>query len=300
MTWTRDDRSVAPAGLERPESAGARVRLHRAYKVHRIADTGVVALAGVDLEIHPGEFLAIVGPSGTGKSTALHLLGGLDRPSAGIVEVDDQDLSLLSDAQLTRFRAERVGFVWQGAARNLVPYLTARQNVSLPRAIAGRTSRVRRDGSPAPGPDALLAIVGLSDRADHAPAQLSGGEQQRTAIAVALANDPALLLADEPTAELDGEAAARVLEVFRDVSEELGATVVMATHDLLAARRADRVVYLRDGRVRHAGIPIERIEEDGSVRLPQEAAFAFAEAELEADVTEDEIHIRRRSDRGHG
>jgi putative ABC transport system ATP-binding protein len=300
MTWTRDDRFEAPAISERPESAGARVRLHRAYKVHRIGDTGVVALAGVDLEIHAGEFLAIVGPSGTGKSSVLHLLGGLDRASAGIVEVDDQDLGLLSDAELTRFRAERVGFVWQGAARNLVPYLTARQNVALPRAIAGRTSRVRRDGSPAPGPDELLGIVGLPDRAGHTPSQLSGGEQQRAAIAVALANDPALLLADEPTAELDGESSARVLEVFHDVSRDLGATVVMATHDLLAARRADRVVYLRDGRVRHAGIPIDRIEEDGRVRLPQEAAFAFGEAELEADVEEDEVRIRRRADRPHG
>jgi ABC-type lipoprotein export system ATPase subunit len=300
MTWTRDERFRATAAPERPESAGARVRLHRAYKVHRIGDTGVVGLAGVDLEIHPGEFLAIVGPSDTGKSTVLHLLGGLDRASAGVVEVDGQDLGLLSDAELTRFRADRVGFVWQGAARNLVPYLTARQNVGLPRAIAGRTRRVRRDGSPAPGPDDLLAIVGLADRATHTPNELSGGEQQRAAIAVALADDPALLLADEPTAELDGEASARVLDVFHDISRDLGATVVMATHDLLAARRADRVVYLHDGRVRHAGIPIDRIEDDGRVRLPQEAAFAIADAELEVDVGEDEIRIRRRSDRGHG
>jgi putative ABC transport system ATP-binding protein len=300
MTWTRDERFRAAPLAERPESAGARVRLHRAYKVHRIGDTGVVALAGVDLEIEAGEFLAIVGPSGTGKSTVLHLLGGLDRASAGIVEVDDQDLALLSDTELTRFRAERIGFVWQGAARNLVPYLTALQNVGLPRAIAGRTSRVRRDGTPAPGPDQLLRVVGLADRAGHTPGRLSGGEQQRAAIAVALANDPALLLADEPTAELDGEASASVLDVFHDVSRELGATVVMATHDLLAARRADRVVYLHDGRVRHAGIPIDGIEDDGRVRLPQEAAFAFAEAELEVDVAEDEIRIRRRSDRGHG
>jgi ABC-type lipoprotein export system ATPase subunit len=300
MTWTQDERYRATAAPERPESAGAHVRLHRAYKVHRIGDTGVVALAGVDLEIDAGEFLAIVGPSGTGKSTVLHLLGGLDRASAGIVEVDEQDLGLLHDAELTRFRAERVGFVWQGAARNLVPYLTARQNVALPRAIAGRTSRVRRDGSPAPGPGQLLAIVGLAERGRHTPSQLSGGEQQRAAIAVALSNDPALLLADEPTAELDGEAAARVLDVFHDVSRDLGATVVMATHDLLAARRADRVVYLRDGRVRHAGVPIDRIEEDGRVQLPQEATFAFADAELEVDVADDEVRIRRRSDRGHG
>jgi ABC-type lipoprotein export system ATPase subunit len=300
MTWASDQPSRAVPTRDRPESAGASIRLHRAYKVHRIGDTGVVALGGVDLEVAPGEFVAIVGPSGTGKSTILHLLGGLDRASAGIVEIDGQDLSLLGSAELTRFRAERVGFVWQGAARNLVPYLTARQNVALPRAIAGRTRRVRRDGSPAPDPDALLAIVGLSGRAGHTPGELSGGEQQRTAVAVALANDPALLLADEPTAELDGEAAGRVLEVFGDVSRELGATVLMATHDLLAARRADRVVHLRDGRTRHPGVPIPPVQDDGRVQLPPEAAYALGDAELEADVAEDEVLIRRRLERGRG
>jgi ABC-type lipoprotein export system ATPase subunit len=300
MTWTQDERFQPPLASERPESAGARVRLHRAYKVHRIGDTGVVALAGVDLEVHPGEFVAIVGPSGTGKSTILHLLGGLDRASAGIVEVGGQDLGLLDDAELARFRAERVGFVWQGAARNLVPYLSARLNVALPRAIGGRTRRVRRDASVAPDPDAVLDLVGLSGRAGHTPGQLSGGEQQRAAIAVALANDPALLLADEPTAELDAEASSQVLDVFADVSRDLGATVVMATHDLLAARRADRVVYLRDGRTRSAGVPIPPVLEDGRVQLPADAALAFGEADLEADVTEDEIVIRRRPERGHG
>src|SRR5204863_8914145 len=133
MIWAHD-RYVAPA-RERPETAGAHIRLHRVYKVHHIVDTGVVALAGVDVEIPPGEFVAVVGPSGTGKSTILHLLGGLDQASAGIVEIDGQDLALLTDVERTRFRAERVGFVWQGAARNLVPYLTAAQNVRLPRSI---------------------------------------------------------------------------------------------------------------------------------------------------------------------
>jgi putative ABC transport system ATP-binding protein len=179
-----------------------------------------------------------------------------------------------------------------------VPYLTAAQNVRLPRSIGGRVERVRPDGSAPPDADALLSLVGLADRGRHLPAALSGGEQQRTAIAVALANDPALLLADEPTAELDGEAAARVLEVFRNVSRELGATVVMATHDLLAARRADRVVHLRDGRLRHPGIPLPPVGPDGAVQLPPDVAMGFADAELEADVAEDEVVIRRRLERG--
>ena len=296
----QDERRLGLRAPTRPDSAGAQVRLHRAYKVHRIGVTGVVALSGVDLEIGSGDFVAIVGPSGTGKSTILHLLGGLDRASAGIVEIDGQDLALLNPAALTRFRAERVGFVWQGAARNLVPYLTARQNVALPRAIGGRTRRVRADGSPAPDPDALLAIVGLANRATHTPAELSGGEQQRVAIAVALANDPALLLADEPTAELDGEASAQVLDVFHGVSRDLGATVVMATHDLLAARRADRIVHLRDGRMRHPGVPIAPVHDDGRVQLPADAALVFGDADLEADVSDDEVVIRRRLERGRG
>ena len=299
MTWAHDDRYVAPA-RERPETAGAHIRLHRVYKVHHIGDTGVVALAGVDVEIPPGEFVAVVGPSGTGKSTILHLLGGLDQASAGIVEIDGQDLALLTDVERTRFRAERVGFVWQGAARNLVPYLTAAQNVRLPRSIGGRTERVRPDGSAPPDAEALLAIVGLADRGHHLPAALSGGEQQRTAIGVALANDPALLLADEPTAELDGEAAARVLDVFRTISQELGATVVMATHDLLAARRADRVVHLHDGRLRLPGIPLPPLGADGEVQLPPEVAMGFADVELEADVAGNEVVIRRRTERGRG
>jgi ABC-type lipoprotein export system ATPase subunit len=279
---------------------GASVRFAGVYKVFRVADTGVVALAGVDLSIEPGEFVALVGPSGSGKSSALHLMGGLDRASAGSVEVDGEDLGLLDDGALTRHRADRVGFIWQGAARNLVPYLSALDNIRLPRKAPRRTAHLRGGGAPSTTAEELLEIVGLTDRAHHQPARLSGGEQQRVAVAVALANDPSLLLADEPTAELDGENAARVLDVFHDVASRLGTTIVMSTHDLVAARTADRVVYLRHGHASEAGLPVAPIGADGVVRLPLEAADALGSDPLEVAIGSDDVVIRRRREERDG
>ena len=273
---------------------GASVRFTDVYKVFRIGDTGVAALAGVDLEIEPGEFVALVGPSGSGKSSALHLMGGLDRASAGVVEVEGDDLGMLDDAALTRHRADRVGFVWQGAARNLVSYLSALDNVRLPRRAPGRTEHLRRGSTTQTTPEELLDLVGLAERADHVPAQLSGGEQQRVAIAVALANDPALLLADEPTGELDHASASRVLGVFRDVSARLGTTIVMSTHDLVAAHAADRVIYLRHGRSSEAGVPAPPLADDGTVRLPLEAAETLGVDPLEISIGPNDVVIRRR------
>jgi putative ABC transport system ATP-binding protein len=281
-------------GSHTPDRWGAAVRLTGVYKVFRVGDTGIAALAGVDLVIEPGEFVALVGPSGSGKSSALHLMGGLDRASAGVVEVEGDDLGLLDSASLTRHRADRVGFVWQGAARNLVPYLTAIDNVRLPRKAPRRTTHLRRGATASTTPEELLDLVGLADRAHHTPPELSGGEQQRTAIAVALANDPSLLLADEPTAELDGVSAANVLDVFRGVADRLGTTIVMSTHDLLAARTADRLVYMRHGRAVEAGIPMPPLEEDGIARLPLEVADTLGEDALEVTIGRDDIVIRRR------
>jgi len=211
-----------------------------------------------------------------------------------VVDIDGQDLGLLSDDDLTRYRADRVGFVWQGTARNLVPYLTVRENVRLPRALrAGRTSTRRR------GSDELLKLVGLIDRANHRVGQLSGGEQQRAAIAVALSNTPMLLLADEPTAELDSVSAERVLESFRAVNREFGVTIVMVTHDLSAARRADRRIRVRDGRILHEGLAVDPVASDGRVRLPDEAIAALGDVDLEVEVTVDEVRLRRRSETGH-
>jgi ABC-type lipoprotein export system ATPase subunit len=277
-----------------PGGRDALIRFRHVYKVYRVADTGVVALGGVDLDIAPGEFLAVVGPSGAGKSTILNLIGGLDRASAGSVEVDGRDLGLLGIDDLTDYRAERIGFVWQGTARNLVPYLSVRENVRLPSAIDRHGEGARRRDA-----DDLLALVGLGDRVRHRPGMLSGGEQQRAAIAVALANTPSILLADEPTAELDSKSAASVLDAFRAVNAEFGVTIVMVTHDLAAARVADRRIRVRDGRVLHEGAPVAPVGEDGRVRLPDDAIAALGDGDLEAEVTPDEVRLRRRSETGH-
>lgn len=282
------------AGLFAAGARDALVRLRHVYRIYRVGDTGIVALGGVDLDVWRGEFLAVVGPSGAGKSTILNVLGGLDRASAGVVEVDGHDLGLLDDRALTAYRAERVGFVWQGTARNLVPYLSVRDNVRLPRVLHRSLPHERRRSS-----DELLELVGLAERANHRVGQLSGGEQQRAAIAVALANTPALLLADEPTAELDSVSARRVLESFRAVNREFGVTIVMVTHDLAAARHADRRIRVRDGRILAEGVHVAPLGADGRVRLPDEAVAALGGIELEAEVTPDEVRLRRRSETGH-
>jgi lipoprotein-releasing system ATP-binding protein len=269
----------------------ALVRFRHVFKIYRIGDTGVVALGGVDLDIGEGEFLAVVGPSGSGKSTILNLIGGLDRPTAGDVLVEGRDVGRLSEDELTTYRRERVGFVWQGTARNLVPYLSVLENVRLP-------STARGDRIPAGRhtPHELLEVVGLGHRAKHRPGELSGGEQQRVAVAVALSNVPKILLADEPTAELDSESSANVLEAFRGVNQEFGVTIVMATHDLVAAQRARRRVRLRDGQLVREGAPTEPLGPDGRLRLPSEAADALAGLDLEVEVRDGEVRIRRRGE----
>jgi ABC-type lipoprotein export system ATPase subunit len=253
----------------------------------------VVALGGVNFDIREGEFLAIVGPSGAGKSTILNLIGGLDRATAGTVDVEGRDLGRLAEDELVVYRRDRVGFVWQGTARNLVPYLTVLENVRLPSTARGMTVPAA-----ARAPMELLEVVGLADRAKHRPGQLSGGEQQRVAVAVALANVPKILLADEPTAELDTESAARVLEAFSGVNREFGVTIVMVTHDLLAARQARRQLRLRDGQLMVEGTHADPISEDGRLRLPDEAIDALAGTDLEVEVRDGEVRLRRRGEGG--
>jgi putative ABC transport system ATP-binding protein len=213
--------------------------LTRRYKM---GDAFVDALRGVDLAIGRGEFVALVGPSGSGKSTVLNLIGGLDRPTSGQVWIDGVELSATDERTLTRHRREHVGFVFQ--TFNLLPRLTAEENVALPLMFSGvpheeRLSRAR----------ALLERVGLSHRLTHRPSQLSGGEQQRVAIARALVGEPALLLADEPTGNLDTTTGAEIMALLQELNRESDLTLLVVTHDPEVAAFADRVVRLRDGRV---------------------------------------------------
>jgi ABC-type lipoprotein export system ATPase subunit len=220
------------------------IRCEGLVRIFKSADIEVVALQGLDLHVDPGEIITVIGASGSGKSTLLNVLGGLDEPTAGTAVVGSHDLTQMSGKERTDYRRDVVGFVWQQTSRNLQPYLDARRNVEFPLAIAGESRRTRRIKA-----EQLLELVGLIDRADHRPSELSGGEQQRVAIAVALANEPQLLLADEPTGELDVATAIEVFGVLRRVNEELGITAVIVTHDPLVSQQVDRTVSIRDGRI---------------------------------------------------
>jgi putative ABC transport system ATP-binding protein len=214
----------------------------------------VDALAGVSAEFERGRYSAIMGPSGSGKSTLMHILAGLDRPTEGSVRIDDVDITALDDADLTRLRRDKLGFIFQFF--NLIPVLTARENIVLPLSIAGRSA------DPA-YLDQLVETMGLQDRLTHRPAELSGGQQQRVAVARALVSRPAVVFADEPTGNLDSKASEEILRMLRRSVDELGQTVVMVTHDPEAASYADRLLVLRDGLVVHdadAGTADEVIE----------------------------------------
>lgn len=212
-------------------------------KIFRVADLEVVALQGLDIEADQGEILALVGPSGSGKSTLLNALGGLDRPSAGRLEVDGKNLLKLNPFELTAYRREVIGFVWQQTARNLLPYLSARENIELLMTLSGQSGRAKRQWA-----NELLEAVGMSQFANQRPTQLSGGQQQRIAIACALANHPRILLGDEPTGEVDWPTAQMILKLLRDLRDRFGLTIVLVTHDPRVAAWADRTVAIRDGR----------------------------------------------------
>jgi ABC-type lipoprotein export system ATPase subunit len=235
---------VVVSTSDRPEAAGsttdAVIELSDVIRVYREADVETIALRGIDLAIAPGEFVAIMGRSGSGKSTLLHLLAGSDRPTAGRVIVDGIDLSRAEEDQRASLRGAHVGIVFQ--SQNLVPFLTLQENIELASLLAGRSG----DG---PTAAAVLARVGLEGRADHRPAQLSGGEQQRAGLAAVLVARPPIILADEITGELDSTSAGLLLDLLEEIHVADAMTVVLATHDPAVAHRADRIVELRDGRV---------------------------------------------------
>lgn len=210
-------------------------------KIYKTRDFEVLALQGLDLVVERGELMAIIGNSGSGKSTLLNMLGGLDRPSAGRLVVDGHDLLKMTEPQLVQYKRNTVGFVWQNNARNLIPFLTAVQNVEVPMIIDSRMKRRQRALE-------LLDLVGLSHRSKNRLQELSGGEQQRVAIAIALANDPSLLLADEPTGSVDQQTAGRIYDLLSDLNRQLNLTIIIVTHDRQLSRRVNRVVAIRDGR----------------------------------------------------
>ena len=231
-------------------------------KIYKTRETEVLALQGLELTVQQGELMAIIGNSGSGKSTFLNMIGGLDRPSAGRLIVDGKDLFKLSDRDLVRYKRSTVGFVWQNNARNLLPYLTALENVQTPTLFERGSRRRQRAGE-------LLELVGMAHRKNSRLDQLSGGEQQRVAIALALANKPKLLLADEPTGAVDARTAAYILDVFRRLNEELVLTIVIVTHDPNLARKVNRVVAIRDGKT-----SAERIAKgDYAARLDEISGF---------------------------
>ena len=213
------------------------------FKIYKAADLEVVALRGLELTVAKGEIIAIVGASGSGKSTLLNILAGYDAPSAGTIRVGDFDLIEMTNKEVVDYRRHEVGFIWQETSRNLFPYLTALENVELPMVISGAPGPERRKRA-----QELLDVVGLGDRADHKPAQLSGGEQQRVAIAVGLSNQPPLLLADEPTGELDDQTGQEVLDLLNKVNQDLGTTIVIVTHDPAIATSVGRAVAIKDGK----------------------------------------------------
>ena len=256
-----------------PESGrGLAVSTHGLVHIYRSEGHDVAALAGVDLDVRAGEIVGLLGPSGAGKSTLLTLFGGLMRPSAGRIRVGGHDLGRMGEPELDAYRAGDVGLVLQGAARNLVPYLTPTENVAFAQTPA------RAVGRPVPTPAEVLELVGVQARARSALAALTPAELQLTALGVAIGTWPGLLLADEPTSQLDHEARDLVLETLRGINREVGTTIVLVTHDAEVASRLPRTVTIRDGRVGGEGRRGEAysvVSADGSLPLPQDVLDTF-------------------------
>jgi ABC-type lipoprotein export system ATPase subunit/bifunctional DNA-binding transcriptional regulator/antitoxin component of YhaV-PrlF toxin-antitoxin module len=281
-------------------------------KIYRLNQEGgasveVQALQGLDVTVREGEMLGIVGASGSGKSTLLNVLGGLDRPTGGRALVGKQDLGRLSESDIDVYRRKTVGFVWQQGARNLIPYLTAAENIELPLTLSGQVGKLIRERALE-----LLELVGLLDRKGHRLEELSGGEQQRVAIAIALANRPLLLLADEPTGELDTVTAQTIYDLLRDLNTRLGLTMVIVSHDPSIAKHVDRVVAVRDGKLASETVRVQRsdggehhvelsvLDAAGRVQLPREYLEQFnIKRRVLIETTAEGILIRRPEGEAH-
>ena len=272
---------------ESTESGDVLIDCDGLVKIYKTDDLEVMALQGLDLTIRRGELLAIIGKSGSGKSTLLNIIGGLERPSAGRITFDGTSLSELSEKEMNHYREKRVGFVWQKSVENLLPYLTAVQNVELPLMLSKQSSKERH----AKAMD-LLKAVGLEGRADSYPRMMSGGEQQRVAIASALMNDPDLLLADEPTGAVDSATSERIQDLFRALNRERGVTVIIVTHDLSLANKVDRVVMIADGKISSERVIKQAYREkiDALAELRGEGLFTD-NATAEAEALEERAHF---------
>ncbi|MDQ6682860.1 MAG: ABC transporter ATP-binding protein [Chloroflexota bacterium] len=307
---------LPPGGADRGAStrpqygADAHIVCDNLVRIYKVADLEVVALQGLDLLVNRGDLVAIVGASGSGKSTLMNILAGLDAPSAGRATVAGHDLGAMGARQRVRYRRQVVGFVRQQTMSNLLPYLTAKENVELPMILNGLdpTARRRRSAD-------LLDRVGLGDRARHRPDRLSGGEQQRVAIAVALANQPEVVFADEPTGELDSTTSSEVFRIFQDISSALQVTVVVVTHDPLVSEQVRRTVAIRDGRTssetlrrRQRGADGEHeviaeefavLDRAGRLQLPREHIEALGlEHRVRVELEPDHIGVWPDDDRG--
>lgn len=267
-------------------------------KAYRVSDHEIVALRGVDFTMKRGEMVAIIGPSGAGKSSLLNLLGGLDTPTAGQLQVDGQNLLDLKGRSLARYRLHSVGFVWQQVERNLLAHRSAIRNVMLPMMLAGVSPRQRRRRALE-----LLDAVGLSDHAYKKPSQLSGGQQQRVSVAVALANQPGLLLADEPTGALDRVTAVQMMGLINELRDRFGLTVLLVTHDMEVADYADRILTLRDGALGQdltsfdADEAMPRLDEAGQIKLPDAVRAHLSEAaHIAVEIRPEGVLLRPETD----
>jgi putative ABC transport system ATP-binding protein len=252
------------------------------------ASVEIQALQGLDVTVRTGEMIGIVGASGSGKSTLLNVLGGLDRLTGGRATVGKQDLSRLSERALDVYRREKVGFVWQHGSRNLIPYLTAVENIELPLTLSGQVGKATRERALE-----LLELVGLTDRQGHRLEEMSGGEQQRVAIAIALANRPQLLLADEPTGELDTVTAQTIYDLLRDLNTRLGLTMVIVSHDPGIAKHVDRVVAVRDGKLASETVRVQKEDSDEHHLVELAVLDSAGRLQIPRDYLE-HFHIKRR------